>query len=53
MIEFKKIVHKDQVSDEKGNIIQEGTPVNAELLNRYEDVIEKLVCKVNELEKDK
>lgn len=51
MIKFKKMKHKDHViSKENKEIIQQGTPLNAELLNRYEDVIEKLVNKVNELE---
>lgn len=51
MIEFEKRYHKDHVVDESGEVIQEGTQINAEVLNRYEDVIDKLVKKVNELEK--
>ncbi|WP_156939947.1 hypothetical protein [Clostridium lundense] len=53
MINFTKIVHKNQIIDEKGNIVQEGTPINAELLNRYESIIEELVNKVNQLEEAK
>lgn len=53
MINFTKRVHEDRVVDEKGSIIQEGTLINAELLNRYESIIEELVNKVNQLEETK
>lgn len=53
MINFTKIVHEDRVVDEEGNILQEGTLINAELLNRYESIIEELVNKVNQLEETK
>lgn len=48
MIEFEKMTHKDQITD-NGYVVQKGTPITAEVLNRYEDVIDKLVRKVNEL----
>ncbi len=50
MINFEKKVYKDQITDEEGNIIQEGTLINAELLNRYESVIEEIVNKINDNE---
>lgn len=50
MIKFEKMLHMDHIVDEEGKVLQEGTVLNAELLNRFEDVIEELVKKVNELE---
>lgn len=49
MIEFKKKVYKDRIV-EGSNVIQEGTPINAELFNRYESLIEEIVSKVNDNE---
>ncbi|MGG1600545.1 hypothetical protein [Paenibacillus naphthalenovorans] len=42
-IAFEKQEIRDEVTDREGNIIQEGTPVTAELLNRYEETLAKLV----------
>lgn len=50
MIKFEKMLHANHIVDEEGKVLQEGTILNAELLNRYEAVIEELVKKVNELE---
>lgn len=42
-ITFEKREIRDQVKDENGNVLQEGTPLTAELLNRYEETLAKLV----------
>lgn len=47
MIKFKKNIYKDRIVDKKDSIIQKSTPINAELLNRQEGLIEEIVNKVN------
>lgn len=48
-IVFEKREIRDQVTDQDGNIVQEGTPVTAELLNRYEETLAKLVATHNSI----
>ena len=50
MIKYENMSHANHIVDEEGKVLQEGTILNAELLNRYEAVIEELVKKFNELE---
>ncbi|WHH58278.1 hypothetical protein [Petroclostridium sp. X23] len=48
-IMFEKKIIEDQIIDHSGNVLKEGTPINAELLQRYEDTIAKLVERVDNL----
>lgn len=51
-LSYQKKEHKDRIFDKDGNVLQEGTLLNAELFNKYEDAISRLVEKVNMLESE-
>ncbi|MDI3547911.1 MAG: hypothetical protein PWR10_1563 [Halanaerobiales bacterium] len=48
-LEYKKTNWVDEEVDGEGNIIKEGTPFDADKMNKLENIIEALVNRVNEL----
>lgn len=46
---YTKTEWQDEIRDNEGNILQEGTTFDAEKMNKIEGIIEKLVDRVNEL----
>ncbi|WP_080840070.1 hypothetical protein [Cohnella massiliensis] len=48
-IVFEKREIRDQVTGQDGKVVQEGTPITAELLNRYEETLAQLVATHNSI----
>jgi len=46
---YSKTQWEDEIKDTDGNVLKEGTSIDAKKMNKIEDTIEKLVNRVNEL----